>query len=125
MTRQDWIDRNDAVALVQQCVLAGVSRATIHAQRKPKLVDESDLLLSGLIDEEYAPQEILLGTPGARSTVAGRWLFFSRCLGTSSIASGFNAWCGRWVWVVWRRARTPAAHTLSTRPIPTGYAAYR
>ena len=53
MTRQGWIDSNDAVAVVQQCVLAGVSRATIYAQRNPKPVDESDLLLGGLIDEEY------------------------------------------------------------------------
>ena len=37
----------------QQCVLAGVSRATVYVQHKPKLVDESDLLLSRLIDEAY------------------------------------------------------------------------
>jgi putative transposase len=53
MIRQSWIDKRDTVSLVRQCVLAGVSRATIYAQRKPKLVDESDLLLSRLIDEEY------------------------------------------------------------------------
>ncbi len=39
--------------MVQQCVLAGVSRATHYAHLKPKPVDESDLLLSRLIDEEY------------------------------------------------------------------------
>jgi putative transposase len=41
------------VAVVRQCVLAGVSRATVYAQQKPRLVDESDLLLSRLIDEEF------------------------------------------------------------------------
>ena len=51
--RQKWIDKDDAVAVVRQCALAGVSRATIYAQREPGPVDESDLLLSSLIDEEY------------------------------------------------------------------------
>jgi putative transposase len=41
------------VTVTQQCVLAGVSRATVYAQQKPKLVDGSDLLFSRLIDEEY------------------------------------------------------------------------
>jgi len=53
MIRQSWIDKKDAVSLVRQCVLAGVSRATIYAQQKSKLVDKSDLLFSRLIDEEY------------------------------------------------------------------------
>ena len=41
------------MTIVQQCVLAGVSRATIYTQQKVKPVDESDLLISRLIDEEY------------------------------------------------------------------------
>jgi len=41
------------VSVTQQCVLAGVSRATVYAQQKPRPVDESDLLFSRLIDEEY------------------------------------------------------------------------
>ena len=53
MKRQSWIGKGDEVAVVQQCVLAGVSRATVYAQQKPKPVDESDLLHSRLIDEEY------------------------------------------------------------------------
>jgi putative transposase len=53
MIRQAWIDKMDAVAVVQQCALAGVSRATIYAQQRPRPIDESDLLLSCLIDEEY------------------------------------------------------------------------
>jgi putative transposase len=53
MIRQGWIDPGDALAVVQQCALAGVSRATVYAQQKPGPVDESDLLLSRLIDEEF------------------------------------------------------------------------
>jgi putative transposase len=53
MMRQAWIDKGDALAVVQQCVLAGVSRATVYAAHTPRPVDESDLLLSRLIDEEY------------------------------------------------------------------------
>ena len=39
--------------MVRQCLLAGISRATVYAQQKPKLMEESDLLLIRLIDEEY------------------------------------------------------------------------
>ena len=53
MIRQGWIDPGDALAVVQQCALAGVSRATVYAQQKPRPVDESDLLLGRLIDEEF------------------------------------------------------------------------
>ena len=53
MMRQAWIDKVDAVAVVQQCVLAGVSLSTVYAQQKLGPVDESELLLSRLIDEEY------------------------------------------------------------------------
>lgn len=41
------------MAIVQQCRLAGVSRATVYARQRPRPVDESDLLFSRLIDEEY------------------------------------------------------------------------
>ena len=53
MKRQAWIDQGDEMAVVQQCHLAGVSRATFYAQKAPGLVDELDLLHSRLIDEEY------------------------------------------------------------------------
>ena len=53
MIRQTWIDKGDGVAVVQQCALAGVSRATIYARQHPKPVDESDLLHRRLIDEEF------------------------------------------------------------------------
>lgn len=53
MRRQSWIDKDDEIPIVRQCVLTGVSRATVYAQQKHRPVDESDLLLSALIDEEY------------------------------------------------------------------------
>lgn len=53
MMRQTWIDQEDAVTVVRQCALAGVSRATVYARQRPKPVDENDLRLSRLIDEEY------------------------------------------------------------------------
>ena len=53
MIRQEWIDHRDSVSMVQQCVLTGVSRATVYAQQKPQTVDELDLLHSRLIDAEY------------------------------------------------------------------------
>ena len=53
MIRRGWIDQGDAMAVVQHCVLAGVSRATVYAQQKPKPVDEVELVHSWRIDEEY------------------------------------------------------------------------
>jgi putative transposase len=53
MIRQAWIDKGDAVAVVRQCVLAGVSRATVYAQQQPRPVDACDLRLRHLIDEAY------------------------------------------------------------------------
>ncbi len=53
MIWQTWIGAEDTMSMARQCVLAGVCRSTIYAQQKPKPVDESDLLFSRLIDEEY------------------------------------------------------------------------
>ncbi len=53
MIRHGWIAKGSAVAVVRQCVLSGVSRATVYAQQKPRPVDENDLLLCRLIDEEF------------------------------------------------------------------------
>lgn len=53
MIRETWIDKEDEVALVRQCALTGVSRATFYARQRPIEVDESDLQLSQLIDVEY------------------------------------------------------------------------
>lgn len=53
MTRQDWIIPGTSLAVSRQCVLAGVSRATRHARQKPKAVSTDELVLRGLIDQEY------------------------------------------------------------------------
>ena len=65
MIRQKWIGQSEAsgkaagkatkeaVSVARQCVLAGVSRATVYAQRKPKLEEPSELLHKKLIDQEY------------------------------------------------------------------------
>jgi putative transposase len=53
MTRRAWVGSGDEVAVVRQCELAGVSRATVYAQKAPPPIDERDLLHSRLIDEEY------------------------------------------------------------------------
>jgi len=79
MMRQAWIDKEDAVPVVQQCVLAGVSRATVYAQQKPRPVDESDLLLSRLIDEEYTrhpfygSRKMIVFLKAAGHTVNRKW----------------------------------------------------
>ena len=39
--------------VTRQCALAGISRATVYARRKPAVIDQDDLQLSGLIDREY------------------------------------------------------------------------
>ena len=52
MMRQTWIDQGDAVAVVRQCALAGVSRATIYARQRPQPVDAVESLLLRLIDVE-------------------------------------------------------------------------
>ena len=52
-TLRTWIDKSDAVAVVRQCALAGVSRATIYAQQIPRPIDDGELLVSRLIDKEY------------------------------------------------------------------------
>jgi putative transposase len=53
MMRRTWIETGDVVGVGRQCVLAGVSRATVYARRKPKVFAEDDHLLERLIDEEY------------------------------------------------------------------------
>ena len=53
MTRRSWIGVHLEVPQKRQCVLAGVVRGTVYAQRKPKSVNEGDEVLKRLIDEEY------------------------------------------------------------------------
>lgn len=53
MIRHSWIGPSEAVSVVRQCSLAGVSRATVYAHQHPRSLDAMDLLYSHLIDEEY------------------------------------------------------------------------
>jgi len=57
MIRRAWVDDGEALAVVRQCALAGVSRSTIYARwdarKHPAVVSDGELLLCRLIDEEY------------------------------------------------------------------------
>ena len=53
MTRIAWIAPEKELAVTKQCELAGVSRATVYAQRQPQFICVVELLLRRLIDEEY------------------------------------------------------------------------
>ena len=53
MTRLEWVAKREAMPVVQQCRLAGVSHATFHARQRPKVMDDGDLLISRLLDEQY------------------------------------------------------------------------
>lgn len=48
-----WVAPEKEMTVSQQCELAGVSRATVYAQRKPQFVCVEELLVCRLIDEEY------------------------------------------------------------------------
>lgn len=49
--RMAWIERGGAIALLRQCELAGVSRASVYRRTIEREQDEEDLLLCRLIDE--------------------------------------------------------------------------
>ena len=53
ITRRGWIAKEGVIPVSRQCNLAGVSRATLYAQQKPRPLKEDSLLFSRLIDEEY------------------------------------------------------------------------
>ena len=53
MKRRTWIADDKEIPLIRQCQLAGVSRATVYAKRKPQDCAELDLLHCRLIDEHY------------------------------------------------------------------------
>jgi len=97
MIRQGWISKGDEVAMVRQCALAGVSRATIYARQKPKAVDESDLLLSHLIDEEYTRRPfygsrkmVVILKAGGHAVNRKRVQRLMRQMGLSGMAPGPN-----------------------------------
>ena len=48
-----WIERGGAIALLRQCELTGVARASVYRRAIEREQDEEDLLLCRLIDEEY------------------------------------------------------------------------
>jgi putative transposase len=52
-TRREWIVRDAALAVSRQCALTGVSRSWVYGAAAGEALDELDLLLLGLIDEEY------------------------------------------------------------------------
>jgi putative transposase len=52
-SRRAWIEPEAVMPMVRQGELAGVSRATAYAQRKPVLTSDVDLVLLRLIDEQY------------------------------------------------------------------------
>ena len=64
--RRTRIEPKAVIPLVRQCELAGVSRATVYAQRVPKPASESDLELLRLIDEQYTRRPFY----GSRKMVA-------------------------------------------------------
>ena len=54
MSRLSWVAPGEALSVVRQCNLAAVARSTVYARSHPAaVVDESALLLCGLIDQEY------------------------------------------------------------------------
>jgi putative transposase len=52
-TRREWIVRDEALAVSRQCALAGVARSWVYGAPTGEALDELDLLLLGLIDEQY------------------------------------------------------------------------
>ncbi len=53
MTRRSWVEQEGRFPVVRQCVLSGVSRASVYARRHPEEAEETDLLLCRLLDEQY------------------------------------------------------------------------
>lgn len=53
MRRLSWIERSQDISIVRQCDLAGIARSAVYAQNQPVEANETELLLSRLIDEEY------------------------------------------------------------------------
>ena len=53
MIRRDFIETKGPIAVMRQCELVGICRATVYAQKEALLVDEMDLRIQCLIDEEY------------------------------------------------------------------------
>ena len=89
--------QTDAMPVVRQCQLAGVSRATVYARRAPRSASELDLELLRLIDEQYTRRPFF----GSRKMVPflkvqGHWVNrkrvqrLMRILGLAGMAPGPN-----------------------------------
>ena len=59
--RREWIDQGEAMAVVQQCVRAGLVRALMHAQLWHSLAKANDLLHHRLFPRDY-PRRLFRGT---------------------------------------------------------------
>lgn len=53
MTRRSWIDETDELSLARQCLLAGVARSTVYAQRRPAEPDALEVELCDALDAIY------------------------------------------------------------------------
>ena len=53
MIRHAWIGAHADVTQKRQCMLAGMSRSTVHVKRHCVVFVEADEMLKCLIDEEY------------------------------------------------------------------------
>lgn len=53
MIRRGWISVDADLTQKRQCVLAGVSRTTVYAKRRPVVFVKVDEVPKRLIDEEY------------------------------------------------------------------------
>jgi putative transposase len=62
MIRHGWIGAHNNLTQKRQCSLAGVSRTTVYAKRKPVVFVEVEEILKRLIDEEYT-RHPFVGTP--------------------------------------------------------------
>src|SRR5512133_186302 len=92
-----WIERGGAIALLRQCELAGVSRASVSRRTIEREQDEEDLLLCPLLDEEYTRRPsygsrrlaVSLGRPG-HSVNRKRVQRLMRTMGLAGMAPGPN-----------------------------------
>lgn len=53
MTRRDWVSAENTIPITRQCELLSVVRASFYAHTVSEGFSEDDLLLCGLMDEEY------------------------------------------------------------------------
>ena len=94
--RQGWIGPGGGVSVVTQCQLAGIARSTVYTD-KAAVVDDNELMLLGLLDEEYTRHPfygsrkmvVWLG-PQGHSVNLKRVQRLMRILGLPALAPGPN-----------------------------------